>query len=233
MDYSTEETLTWVTGEAPITVRNPLPQASALEGVESDTQEHDIMSCCCFKRGAVECDVQVDKKAYYPGEFVEFEALVRPTKDSLVRKVRVELVSCVQLSKSSLLDDTPLYPESPEVIIEGHEVSGMLEPIKLRFQIPQDAASTSMGVITRRMHFIRVSLDTPSTFYTEFFVAVNVLPSKEADYTSIPGSLAERIAQVAPGPCTQLAREDWILPTKVKVNGQPLGRQVAMHVPEY
>lgn len=111
-------------------------------------------------------------------------------------------------------------------------ITNRLEPINLRFQVPMEALSTSTGSLTRRMHFVRVSLETPSAFYTDYSVAVNVLPAQAADYSPYPASLQERMTLVIGGPCTELPRQDWQLPTNVHVNGLPMGRLANMIVAE-
>ena len=231
-DHSTEDDIVaWRSFDEEVIVRNPVPGLEVYCKPASDPhQEVRIMSCCCFHKGNVYGDLSLDQSAYKPGDWISFKANIGQTKAGLVREVKAEFLSVVQVSKThDLISHTSVgwSEESECKVLWSREIAKEdVGNIEIRVQVPTDALPTVMGAIARRFHCVKLTVDSPSTFYTILGMVVVVLPSETVE--ALPISMD----MTGLGRHEVVATVELKLPTFVNVDGQPGGLLGNFFIPE-
>ena len=107
-------------------------------------------------------------------------------------------------------------------IIETRSVEKLADSIRMTFRVPKEAPSTVVGSTSCRMHYIAVKVNTPSSFYTDFYIVVKVVdPTVPADFAPYEKSLEDRLAAVVTQPVIELAPQRFHLPQSLTAHVQP------------
>ena len=190
----------------------------------SDEQQLDVVRFCCISGGSVQCRLALDKAHYFPGDTVRFTAELKASKSSLIRGVQVEFGSTIQISDYSVVDNSVKLGQGVQEvdIIETRSVEKLADSIRMTFRVPKEAPSTVVGSTSCRMHYIAVKVNTPSSFYTDFYIVVKVVdPTVPADFAPYEKSLEDRLAAVVTQPVIELAPQRFHLPQSLTAQVQP------------
>jgi hypothetical protein len=233
-DYSIGTDFDWKFTEAPFQVKNQIPDNYGSKCSTDDEEgpiEIRIMSCCCFYKGSIFGNIVLNQSAYKPGETVCMQMSIIQSKKGMIKTIskNIDFATEIQLSGSSGLENESTgWPQSLNYkVVESKEWIGTTDNegtrnFKIEFKVPLDAEPSIMGSLSRRMHYIKIGIDTPSTFVSDMYVVVPILPSQveEKDFDS---DFARRVAAYDSDNMVRLDHKEVKVPSHVHVNYDPLG----------
>jgi len=177
-------------------VENKVPEPTEqLQSFDSEKEEGPIevrvMNWCCFYKGSILGNVQLNQSGYKPGEKVRMHInLSESKKDLIKKKIKFEFASVVQSSGCSDFGNDLSFVSWPEdinyTLIESKEMDrNDKHSYSVEFEIPKDAEPTVIGSLSRRIHFIKICLETNGSYYTDMYCLVPVLRSKKTEESGI------------------------------------------------
>lgn len=195
-----------------------------------DLSVQTMCCCCCFgwKRGTIKGSLWLNQTAFKPGDLVHVRASI---SGPIVGVSAIEFGRTVQ---SSALSGETNYSHFPNefngVIID--KKAGFVAPItkggeweiEASFRVPDDALSTCMGSIVRRMHYLRIKIENVSCTIADMYIVVDVL-NIEGHTAENPSAMAESVSAAIAGrsKVTTVAPITIAAPSRVAVRGDPQG----------
>jgi hypothetical protein len=236
-DFSRGDDFDYENSEKEFIVENKVPKPTEyLQPFDSEKEEGPIevrvMTWCCIYKGSILGNVQLNQSGFKPGEKVRMHINLSQSKKDIIKNkktIKFEFGSVVQISGCSSLgtDMSVSWPDHINyALIDSKElVRNNEDSYYVEFEVPKEAESTIIGSLSRRMHFIKVCLETNGTFYTDMYCLVPVLRTKEDEEHSVEPAFEARVAAL----CNERPQHIKLnpleiqLPSHLNIGNDPLG----------